>query len=736
MVSRSLGFALTSIAGMTISDDGTTHKAVNYEARFIDLSLPPAHQAVPTSVPSPEPLITTSSQATPDTMHPSTTSPLVPACIPTIGTTNISSSRSTRVLRMLPIVRATGHTSEEQLAGWKTILEGLVAMYNRSPLGRASPLKLAALWEKVKGMLSDHSSDQRKLARLIEAYKEELDRRTRGSCALKSLCGAELEAFLLQAVHDAVLSVGGYDTWEHLSPAQQLRLGDQSYNTAVRALGQAAFDTLSADEKRWASLFIWAGCGMHKELNALKYGAKAMKDWWDSDEAKAMGAVPPIPLYNEDNAAAILDPTSSSSKARAEAVTSRGAIKLAELAGSIMRDKNSKKGQQDVYRWYFEWVLGYLVQFPDTSNTRFGSYGDAASELLVHLLLYVDFLEVVRDAKGSGEHNHMEQNVYDALRDPSTLTELAVLSLYSQAVAHPFIRFIRSSESQNVLELGQYYSGITAHIQKLAKNPSLLLETTGASYEDATLDGRIWQRPEAVLTVQQLYQDGHLPFLRPALLVFLRGAKHGWEVFMHEFRPGGRIDSSTPSERTAAAMRTTNDHSESAFGKLRQSYHARPSLSLYMRNAGFVHKHNHTEEWWDIFGTAEMDRFSRKEARRLDTGEEERADRARLSSTKKRKAEDAVQVRKKKQAKLDDYKVKVDSIPVRLSPDFWSNPANYNTITRDDIKLQLAWLRARGVPVPPGVANAKKADRLQGLVDILRTLTPDFLQNLLANETD
>lgn len=651
---------------MTVSDDGTTHKAVNYEARFVDLTLPLAQQAATASPPAPEPAISASLQVTPQTAPHSTASPPALACIPAARTINISSSHSTRVLRMLPIVRAPGHTSEEQLAGWKTMLEGLVAMYNRSPLGRASPLELEAVWEKVKGMLSDHSSDQRKLARLMEAYKEELDRRMRGTRTLKSLSGAELEAFLLRAVHDAVLSVGGYDAWERLSPVQQLRLGDQSYNTAVRALGQAAFDTLSEDEKRWASLFIWAGCGMHKELNALKYGAKAMKDWWDSDDAKAIGAVPPIPLYNEDNAAAILDPTSSSSKARAEAVTSRGAIKLAELAGSIMRDKNSKKGQQDVYRWYFEWVLGYLIQFPDTSNTRFGSYGDAASELLVHLLLYIDFLDVVRDAKGSGEHNHMEQNVYDALHDPSTLTELAVLSLYSQAIAHPFILFIRSSESQNVLELGQYYSGITAHIQKLVDNPSLLLETTGASYKDATLDGHIWQRPEAVLTVQQLYQDGHLPFLRPTLLAFLRGAKHGWEVFMHEFQPGGRIDSSTPSERAAAAMRTTNDHSESAFGKLRQSYHARPSLSLYMRNAGFVHKHNHTEEWWDVFGTAEMDRFSRKEARRLDTGAEEKADRARISSAKKQKAEEGVQTRERKRAKLNDYKVKVDSIPVRL----------------------------------------------------------------------
>ena len=179
--------------------------------------------------------------------------------------------------------------------------------------------------------------------------------------------------------------------------------------------------------------------------------------------------------FNEDNAAVVADATASTSKARANVVSSRGAVKLTELAGSLMRNKDSKKGHQDIYRWYFEWVLGYAVQFPDTSNTRFGSYGDGAAELLVHLFLYVTFLDVIRDSKGTGELNHMEQNIYDALHDPPTLTELAVLTLYSQAVAHPFMKFIRSSEMQNALELGPYYSSVIAHIGKLIHNPSLLL---------------------------------------------------------------------------------------------------------------------------------------------------------------------------------------------------------------------------------------------------------------------
>ncbi|TFY77192.1 hypothetical protein EWM64_g6821 [Hericium alpestre] len=126
-------------------------------------------------------------------------------------------------------------------------------------------------------------------------------------------------------------------------------LGQKAYTDAINQLGQAAFDALSPEEKGWALLFIWAGCGMHKELNAMKYGAEALKAWWDSDSAKALSAFPPIPLYNKDNAATAADLTASTSKIHAKTISSRGGIKAAELAGSIMWNQNSKKGQQDIY---------------------------------------------------------------------------------------------------------------------------------------------------------------------------------------------------------------------------------------------------------------------------------------------------------------------------------------------------------------------------------------------------
>jgi hypothetical protein len=46
-------------------------------------------------------------------------------------------------------------------------------------------------------------------------------------------------------------------------------------------------------------LFLWVGCGMHKEMNAFKGVAKAMTDWWilHADNVDVV----PMKLMNRDN---------------------------------------------------------------------------------------------------------------------------------------------------------------------------------------------------------------------------------------------------------------------------------------------------------------------------------------------------------------------------------------------------------------------------------------------------
>jgi hypothetical protein len=62
--------------------------------------------------------------------------------------------------------------------------------------------------------------------------------------------------------------------------------------------------------------------------------------------------------------------------------------------------------------------------------------------LLLYCDKFLEFLEFVKDVKNKGRFTNMEKNLYDALQDPATLTELAVLALYAQAISHPYIRHI------------------------------------------------------------------------------------------------------------------------------------------------------------------------------------------------------------------------------------------------------------------------------------------------------
>ena len=82
---------------------------------------------------------------------------------------------------------------------------------------------------------------------------------------------------------------------------------------------------------------------------------------------------------------------------------------MTDLAGALFRHKDDKKGQQDSFRYFFEEAVGKVFTFPDTSNTRFGSNGDAASVLITYLPLMRDFLELIRNKKVDGQWNHLDR---------------------------------------------------------------------------------------------------------------------------------------------------------------------------------------------------------------------------------------------------------------------------------------------------------------------------------------
>ncbi|KIM87845.1 hypothetical protein PILCRDRAFT_33271, partial [Piloderma croceum F 1598] len=63
---------------------------------------------------------------------------------------------------------------------------------------------------------------------------------------------------------------------------------------------------------------------------------------------------------------------------------------------------------------------GYSIPFLDASNICYHSHCNAATELILHHSLYLEFLELVQDKKESGSFTNMEKKLYKALQDIPT----------------------------------------------------------------------------------------------------------------------------------------------------------------------------------------------------------------------------------------------------------------------------------------------------------------------------
>jgi len=104
--------------------------------------------------------------------------------------------------------------------------------------------------------------------------------------------------------------------------------------------------------------------------------------------------------------------------------------------------------------------------------------------LLLHLQDFIQFLEYIQDKKQNSQFSHIEENLWNALHCPATLTEFAVLALYGQAVSHPYMCEIRSASEKkiNMLDLGPLHKKVYFHIQRIIGDPTFLIGPN-ASYQ-------------------------------------------------------------------------------------------------------------------------------------------------------------------------------------------------------------------------------------------------------------
>ena len=120
---------------------------------------------------------------------------------------------------------------------------------------------------------------------------------------------------LVQARSRSIQQSGGLKVWHGLSADEQHELEEKVYCDICIELGNQPFNALTEDEKEVIDFFVWAGCGMHKEMNLVKGGTVSMAQYWSEK-----GLQGPIKLMNKDNTAAAQLGTSAA-KERTEEVS-------------------------------------------------------------------------------------------------------------------------------------------------------------------------------------------------------------------------------------------------------------------------------------------------------------------------------------------------------------------------------------------------------------------------------
>ena len=323
---------------------------------------------------------------------------------------------------------------------------------------------------------------------------------------------------------------------------------------------------------------------MHKDLNAMKGGVGKMGKSWEEEKR-----VPPIALASKAEVIAAKS-GSTPKKGKRGRQPEKGGIKFTGLLGALVKHKNQNKGHQARFRVYCRKKLGYEILFPDTSNNRYQSHGYAATEVVHHRQLYVDFLLNVRDQKAmSGGLNHMEENILNGLGDDATFTELQVLTLYSQAISLPLSQLARAPyhQSRNGLDLGGEFDRLLKHLKAIVDDPDILIGPD-VSWAAATLDGQPWYDPEPIAII--LHDRGRYPHLRSALVAFFKGALETWKSFTRDILGNPKVLTATPEQRYMAFRRPANDLNEGALGHLRRAYRAFSCLTFKQLNARLMCK--------------------------------------------------------------------------------------------------------------------------------------------------
>ena len=616
-----LGYEMQAAEAITLSADGTGHKNINYNSRHANYKIIDSH------------------------------------------------GKKTQVTHFLGIERSLDGSSEQAMQDWDNQLQRIFDITNKSPFAKKNDIftRLIETYAKLVGMHSDHCAKEKKDANLMKAKKMDATEQLLGENRILNDSADELWPHYLAANTEKIKNAGGQNAWNQLSQLEQDECNTQMLTKLTINLGRDSFDKLSDQEKTIFELFVWVGCGCHKDLNTVLGGYTALSQFWEENEL-----TPPILLPNITNAAIIHEKSStgdeSSDVARLAIKNSkRGAIKASKIAGDILNNKNDKNGHHDQFRIWWNEKNGTNFTFPDTSNTRFQSPCEAAAVLTIYHDQFLQYLDYAEQRKVVVRYSHMEKNLVNALNDIPTRTELAVLALYAQAVSHPYMKTIREDPDLNALDLGPLNEKIKSFMKQIIEDPTFLIGENVTS-ETGTFNGQPWHSKEVVEKINKLAPD--FPYLKEALIAFFKGALETWKRFTSEYSPGGLIDEATQEEKDLAWMPTTNDVNEGALGQFRVMIRRQPQLTLLQYNARTMYARNKTAEFMKERFDEDTLKYIREVSRERDTSEKNRKRQivkhaeeniVKRKAAKEKRAENAI----KKAARISQTKLEFDKEKIK-----------------------------------------------------------------------
>ena len=174
---------------------------------------------------------------------------------------------------------------------------------------------LVEIYIKFVGMHADHCAKEKKNFDLMGEKKTEATYQVLGEKRILDNSVDELMPQFLSANQEMIDKVGGQEAWDKLNELQKNEHKADMLEKLTTDLGKDSFEKLSDREKRLFKLFVWVGCGCHKDLNTVLGGYVALSKFWVEN-----GLEQPILLPNKVNAAIIADKTADESESVKQAV--------------------------------------------------------------------------------------------------------------------------------------------------------------------------------------------------------------------------------------------------------------------------------------------------------------------------------------------------------------------------------------------------------------------------------